>query len=489
MCVGVLLAGVDSVSAQPRSASADPLAVLSRLLQERQSADMALLTLRATSDKDLMPYLEALAKSGEARVRQFAVACMAEIGGKDATPALADRFLNDSDHAVRLEALVALVKLETIPVEPLREALKSSDESIRCIAARALVSMGQFDDARPVLHKLIESRDRPTAFVSRMSLLAAGSAEMLDPLRKFVRDPSSDPALVALLIEQVMEQKIKAALPLLEDVLAATHLDALMDARAYRAMVAMDAAAGPRLGKAIADSDNRTFQCLMIRILSDRPDAATTLARLAKEKGLPGVLARMELARREEGFKGLSVPLAEAVELGHPVVMEYVLDCAKADVKKNPRASDAYTPALLKFIESVPRNENLMGREHIQAALAVKWLVELGSPQAVEGLKKLVSGRYDAVLRLTSTGLYKADPSALACELAAPLLKNAYPDIQQDAALTLGRNGDKRAAAPLAEIVGDKNRHPALQTAAAWHLLRVQGKTTQAVAELAKQVK
>jgi len=486
--VCALLAGSASVSAQPKSA-ADPQAVLVKLLRERQSADMALLALRATGDKELLPWLEALAKSGDARLRQFAVACMTELAGKDATRALADRFIHDSDSTVRIEALIALLGLDAIPADPLREALKSSDENIQCIAARALVKLGQPDDVKPVLQKLIESKDLPTAAMARMSLLAIGNTAMLAPLRAIVRDVETEPALVALLIEQAMEQKIKAAVPLLEDALTATHLDDLMRVRAYRTLSALDESAGARLGKAIADSDNRTFQCLMTRVLSDRTDAPVVLKRLAKEKGLPGILARLELARREEGFKGLAEPLAEAMELGHPIVVEYVMDCAKADVKKDARAADTYTPAFLTFIASVSRDESFMKREHISAALMVKWLAELGSPKAVEGLKKLVTGRYDAVLRVTSTGLYKAEPSALVCDLAGPLLKSAYPDIQQDAALTLGRNGDKRATEFLTEIVTDKNKNPALQAAAAWYLLRVQGKTTQAVTELAKQVK
>jgi HEAT repeat protein len=482
-CVGLLVFPT-SVLAQ-----ASPQAVLAKLLRDRQTADLTLLTLRATGDKELLPYMEALAKSGDSRLRQFAVACLADIGGKDATSTLADRFLHDSDNAVRIEALVALLRLETIPPDPLRDALKNNDENVRCVAARAMVKAGQFDDARPVLRELIKSNDLPTAAMSRMSLLAAGNADMLEPLRRLVRDPATEPTLVALLIEQAMEQRIQAAMPLLEDALAATHLDAVMDARAFRALSAIDPAAGARIGKAIADSDNRAFQCLMMRVLSERADAAAVLGRLAKEKGLPGVLARLELARREETFKGLADPLAEATALGHPVVVEYVLDCARTDAAKNPQAADVYTPALLTFIGSVSRNETRMTREHIAAALAVTWLVDLGSPQAVEGVKKLVAGRYDAVLRLTAAGLSKAQPSARACDLAAPLLRSPFPEVQQEAAMTLGRNGDKRATAVLTELVVDPNTDPRQQARAAWHLLRVQGKTTQAVAELAKQVR
>ena len=488
VCVVSCPAAAQQRTAVP--AKADPQAVLTRLLgTEGKPQDWAWLALRATGDKELLPLLEALAKSGDVRLRQFAVACLAEIAGKEAAPALADRLANDSENSIRVDALVALVAAGAQTPDLLRAALASNDEQIRCIAARALVNLNHLDDARPALCALIESKDLPTAAISRMSLLAAGNAEMLEPLRKIFRDPKAEPALVVLLIEQAGEQKIKAAMPLLEDALAASHTDDLMRVRAFRAMSAMDDAIGPRLGKAISDSDNRTFQCLMMRVLAERADAEASLKRLAREKELPGVLARVELARRAEGFAGLADPLAEAMALGHPIVIEYVLDCAKNDVKKNPRASDAYTPALLAFVESVPRDEARMTREHIQAAMAVKWLAELASPRAVEGLKKLAAGRYDAVLRLTATGLYKSDNLALASELAAPLLASAYPDIQQDAALTLGRNGDKRATAMLEAIVADSNSNPALQTSAAWYLLKIQGKTAQAVQELARQVK
>ena len=119
----------------------------------------------------------------------------------------------------------------------------------------------------------------------------------------------------------------------------------------------------------------------------------------------------------------------------------------------------------------------------------MRLLVELGSPAAIDGMKKVVTGPYDAMLRMSATGLYKSDNSSLACQLALPLLKSPYGDVRQDAALTLGRGADARGQKVLEEILANANNSAPLRAAAAWYLLRIQHKTADAAKELAKGIK
>jgi len=498
-----------SLASAAQSAPTDGVAVLKGLISDPDPkiVNMAILALRATDDRDLVPLMQALSKSGNRGFRLFAVSSISQLVWEkknplspdqerqhlwtenDAGPLLIDRIANDSDNTVRAEALQTLVDLKLQTGDVLMTAAKLGDESVQCIAARALVDMGRLDDARRILPKLVESKDSPTSAMARMCLLAAGNTDMLAPLRQIIRDKATDTIIVSLLLEQIGDMKISAARPVAEDAIAAEHLDPMLKVRAYRAISAIDKDGAALLAKAIAATDHRRFQCFMIRTLAERPDSADALKTLAKLKDMPGILARLELARMDKDLKGIATPLDEAINLGHPIVIEYVMDVARKDARERHQAADAYTPALLKFVQSVSRDETSMKPEHIQAALAIKLLVELNSERSLAGVKKITTGPYDALLRMTATGLYKCDNLPAACELAAPLLKSVYEDVRQDAALTLGRNGDRRAMAELTNIVSNAQDKPALLAVASWYLLKTQGKSADAAKELAKTIK
>ncbi|KKK74286.1 hypothetical protein LCGC14_2885290, partial [marine sediment metagenome] len=91
-----------------------------------------------------------------------------------------------------------------------------------------------------------------------------------------------------------------------------------------------------------------------------------------------------------------------------PIVLDYVIDCARMDVKKYGAAAGFYVPGLLKYIRSVDGNAADMGARHVRAATVATVLTDLGTPRAVDGLQKILSGKYGSAARVVGADLLRA---------------------------------------------------------------------------------
>ena len=218
LCILTLLLIPAGLAAQTHQ---DAQSYLAKALADSEKASETLAALRATKDQDLLPFFAALSRSGDKNHRLFATAAMAEIAGERAAPFLLERLRKDPSMVIRGEALVNLISLKAISTEGLLEALSAADENVQCLAARGLAEAGRADLALDALKKLTTSKDLATANIARMSLLAMGYREYLQPLKKVVHDPATPANVVALLLAQIVEEKVAAALVLAE-YLAAT---------------------------------------------------------------------------------------------------------------------------------------------------------------------------------------------------------------------------------------------------------------------------
>ena len=144
---------------------------------------------------------------------------------------------------------------------------------------------------------------------------------------------------------------------------------------------------------------------------------------------------------------------------------------------------------LLEFIDSAPTDPDRIQRIHQRVAIAVTNLADCGLKDASDGLEKIMSGKYSAILRAAAAGLGRSRNKELVSRLSRPLLKSSYRDIKEDGALNLGRWGDKDAQEFLDKIVANPSEPPVLRAIACWYSLKAQGRTAQAVRELAKEVK
>ncbi len=526
----------------------DPLAVLAAALKDDKLAPTTLLALRAASapgedEKDLLVLFEAFSRCGDKRLRLLATTTLAQIGGKDACPALAERLSDDPAMVVRSEALIHLLALGAVSDDQLRAALKLDDESIQCIAAKTLLLRRQPKEARPVLQRLANSKDLATACLSRLSLLASGDDSPRKALLEMAKDRKTPEDVLDLMLQQIAEEKTASARDLAEAILGA-EVSPMLKLRAYRTLAAVAPDATAALLEAIETSDDLIIRVHLMRSLAGQKDCALALRRLAQadEKDIACVLARLELARTAKDAGKLAEALKQAFAMGHPVVVDYVLMDARDDLDgrveppaqspagnaelpigsaktqpatradattktsltgppqaqtqpaaRTPRAPAeilrAYVPPLLEFIDSVPTDPEEMKMIHRRAAAAVTWLADSELKEADDGLDKIMSGKYSAILRASAVGLGKSRNRQTCLRLSRPLLASPYRDMMEDGALNLGRWGDKDATKVMDQIVANPTELPVLRAMACWYSLRIQGRTKEAARELAKMVK
>lgn len=487
IALAVLLpAAVVFAQAKP---AADPVKTLAELINsdDEQIAGATLLALRATEDKDLKVLLEALARSGDKQRRLFATASSGTLLKDGAKDLLGERLKSDPSMTIRAEALVALLGLKLATDEQLLDALRTDDESVQCIAARALAAKGKFDAARATLERLAKSTDLATKHMSQMSLLANGQSQHLPALRKVLADRNTSDELMVLLLEQAGEEKVAPARGALREALK-TQSDPMVRVRIYRSLAAIDPSVCQEVVKLAAKSSDTIFCTYMIQLLGNQKDRDALLAQLAAAKNSAGVLARFELERLDK-VKGTPA-IEKALALKHPIVIDYVISALDRDVQAHGQAVDTAVPGLLAFIESVSTDVERMQPEHFRAAQAARVLTDLGTPRAIEGLSGILSGRYNAVVRAAAAGVSKSRNAQAACLLAKPLLKRPYQELSSGATLTLGRFGDKSAVKPLNALIQDaRHQPPPLVALACWYSLKLQGQSKQAAAELAAKVK
>ena len=508
---------------KPDQDKPDALAVLTAALKDDKLAPTTLVSLRAAcksglEDKDLLVLFEAYSRCGDKRLRLLATTTLAEIGGMDAREALTERLNSDPAMVVRSEALIHLLALGIVSDDQLRATLKLDDESIQCIAAKTLLLRHQPKEAKDVLQRLAKSKDLATACLSRLSLLSSGDDSARKALLEMAKDRKTPEDVLDLMLQQIGEEKTVSARDLAEAVLR-TEGSPMLKLRAYRTLAAVAPDATAALVEAIETSDDLVVRVHLMRSLAQQKGCAPALRKMAKadEGDIACVLARMELARAEKDAGKMSQALKDAFAMGHPVVVDYVLSDAREDLdgrveppartpaaqsqpttptqpatqpqRAPPEILRTYVTPLLEFIDSAPTDPEEMLPIHRRAAAAVTWLADSDLKEATDGLEKIMSGKYTAILRAAAVGLGKSKNKECACRLSRPLLQSPYRDIKEDGALNLGRWGDKDALTVLDQIVANPADMPVLRAMACWYSLRIQGRTKEAAKELAKVVK
>lgn len=470
------------------SAPTDPVDELTKMLQDPRKASEVLTALRATDDKDLAAFYTALATGGNKDWRVFAMGALADAAGKDAAATFSDRVKNDPSMVVRTEGLLALIALKLATPDELAAVLAMPDENLQCIAARTLVVQGQkLDLAKDALTKLVSSKDIATAAMSRLSLLGLGQKEHAEPLQAIFKDAHASPDVLSILLEQIAEEKIVPGAAFAQIIAQSDHPWQLR-LRAYRALSAVAPDAVKLLTDAIAASSQTVYRVHLLRVLVIRKDAAAALDELAKGDDAIAVLAKFEKARAAGGDEASKAAL-EVAKLGHPVVIDYLLDRTGMDIKEKGTAADAYVPALLLVIQSVSQDPQDIKKEHLRAARAATLLADMPSPKALDAVKMLLRGKYSAVTRVMATGLLRSSNKDV-CDLARPLLKSPYEELATDAGLLLGKFGDKDAKDFLESVTNNADKHSTLLlTMAYWYRIKIAGQGKAAAQALVKAVK
>jgi len=459
---------------------------LAEAMGDPARADITLAALRTVGDEELATVFIAASRSSNKSRRMLATASLRDFSGPVAAQALLNRVRSDVSMAVRAEALLALVAANAATDEQLIEALAINDDAVRCIAARELVRRKRTDLAAAALSALAASQDPAAAAIARLTLLASGDKRHLAGLAETIADPSTPESLLAILLEQIAEDKIAPAAELARR-LAGSERSAAIRLLAWKAACAAAPDAAAALREEIARQDSISLGVRLLAILAECDSAERHLKALTGRSGAVAALARFELARNADELTAAEAA-RQVAELGHPVVIDYLLESASADVAAKGRKAEFYVPALLACIRLAREDSPIMTAEHIRAARASTALADIGTSEALAGLRNILGERYNCRVRAVAAGLMKTKNRA-ACALAAPLLKSPYEELATGAALALGRFSDPAATKYLKLIVEQSDRHsPTLVALASWYLLKSTGKTRQAVSTVAASV-
>jgi len=471
----------------PEDFPGDPLATLSRTLADPVDSQAALVALQATRDKGLAPLFVALCRSEEPARRRFALDAVVQLLGGEAADTLRERLQKDKSKSIRIAAMTHLIELQAMDPQEIRLLLGSNDEEIQSLAAGALAALGQGQSVLGLLTSLARSDNLAISNAAKLALVRLGYHEHLRSLQRVISDEATIELVVLRLLEQIEDEGIAAASDLAKRATTAGRSVRVRMA-AWRALCQADPSAATLLYDAISQTDHTVLSVRLLRLLSDCVGGKAKLGSLSRRQDSVGKLARFELARRQGGGPA-SEAIAAALACPHPIVVEYVLARAAEDVESGPSSAEFYVPALLSFIKSYKLTSDQIRPEHYQLATASTILADLGTTEAMAGLKMLLAGRYSANVRAVAAGLLRSKNKGV-CELASGILDSPYSELSSDAALVLCSFGDVAGVPKLRALAFQSDKQvTSVQTMACWYLLKTAGRSKLAAAKLAAQVR
>jgi len=327
-----------------------------------------------------------------------------------------------------------------------------------------------------------------TAAMADMGLLAMGDNAQLPGLKKLLSDPNTEAAIVRLMMLQIADEKITAGQPLARIVIDSPKRPAQTRIMACRALAAAHPKSVPVIFASLRKSQSMVYRIRTLGIIVEQADAQPYMTAIAKSSLPIASLASFELARAKPG-PASSIAVDKALAIRHPIAVNYILQQAKKDVDKLGDKAGFYVAPLLKYIASVEPDTDTMAHEHLLAAQATTLLMDLGTPEAIGGIGRILNGRYSAITRSVAAGLLLTKNKGV-CPIARKLLKNPYPELVTYGALTLGHFADPSAAEHFNRIITRKSGHAVEEvTLASWYLLKIGKQSASAAKQLAKLIK
>ena len=463
------------------------VAFLTELLTRPGDAPNAFLALRGTGDADLAPIFAAMTRSEDKSTRLFATASLPAISAEAAVRPLLERLNEDSMMAIRAEAMAQLMELDALGAGDLLDLVDAQDETIRCLAARALVQQQQGRLAQTALEELTESAEILTACSARAALLKMGDTSQLPVLRDVMADDDTADGLLWVLLLQIEDEQITQATDLVR-ALARSDRDIEIQLRSYQVLASIADGATDDIAQALTEAERIVMRIGLLRLLSDQPDGPARLNDFSDGNGPLALLARLEVARPGGGSRTQRAA-QDAIASRHPIVVNYVLTRAQQDIEAHGERAVYYQDALLSAIAAARPTADELGDEHLQAAQAAMLLGDLGTAEGLTALDQILRGPRNATCRAVAAGINKSKNPAV-CGIMAPLLESPFGDLFVHAALTLGAHADPRANDALQKIVNSSDRYQPMTSAlASWYLIRNAGQARAVAEQLAAGIR
>lgn len=473
-CLAAMLPAGSALARQsvPNEARQAAVAWLTEALNNPDDLPVVLAGLRSTNDPDLLPLFAHLTQSDDKQVRLVATAMIADLGGPEAIAALTERLETDPSMVIRGEALIHLARMDAIDNEAILRAAQLPDLGVQVIAARTLARRGKADLARDLLTKLADARDLDTAVFARMTLLDLGDDSQIPHLRKIIVDPDTPSDLLVRMLNQIRDEKIEKALPVAR-YLAKPEQLMLVRIRAYNAIAELTGNPAAELAEALTAADNLLLQLNLLRMLGEADNAQPHLTTFAKGDTSLATVARFELARQAQDA-ALAQRIQAAIDTGHPIVIEYVLNRFRQDIEAKTPAAQAYAKPLLTWLGDQELPANRLTTAHDRAAAAVELLANLGSQESVAGLAELLKGSSNSPRQQLIAGALYRSSNPIAVDLVRPLLDSAYSELYTYAALVAAKHKVDAAIPVLLKIQEQEDiTRPDVLVLTNWYLIKL----------------
>ena len=475
IALSVAVMAIVSTSAHAQTPGERAATYLANTLNDPDTSAIAMASLASLTDDDLKPIFAALATSKDRDTRLFAIAAIPAALGDEGHSILRDRLANDPLMIIRAEALSQLITADSIGIETLRIAMRTDDQTIQLLAARALMKEGD-DNARQTLLALVDADDRDLAANARLALLAAGDDTQLPELKTYIAGLETDETAslaVELTLAQIRDQAMAEGLPLVEQVLTMDSPGTIITRQAYRALAAIDNTASKRIAGAIEATDQPDLKLMLFDVLADQPDAPKYCQRFSQSTDdLIATLAEFEMARLGSSDEAPDL-IENIITDGTPYLVNYVLKRAGEDIRNEHPNVAMYVTGLIACVDAANPEAEQMSIQHVQAAQSANMLLDIGTDDAMAAVAAILSQQHNSTVRAVAAGTLRTE-NADVCDLMAPLLASPYKELWTDAALVLGRFGDDRAWDRLQQIVDSPSRYgPLMTTQASWYIMKL----------------
>lgn len=398
-------------------------------------------------------------KVQDASIRANAAIKLGMIGDKRAVNPLIDA-LKDVDRSVRQNAIDALVKIGEPAIRPLISLLKGQDTSVQLHAAVALREIGlklrdksKLSPAKDVLVKAFVNTDSPIHSIATQILRQMGSYAV-DSLTTLLSDKDdATRAIATAMLTEIQPQKAKdyKIMRYMND-LDSPDVSVRSNAANALGMYGESSAVVGRLVNLFGDSND-----------SVRRSASNALERIGSSaiKSLIPLLTDDNRYTRQYAFTTLAkiAPQAKVDEL-QPSITAAIKGLGDLDSSIRSAGEKILVnigePAISPLIGLF---KNSSGAQARHQARAIRILKQIGNP-AIESLKSALNDQNSIVRKNAAIALTQIDPdNAEQYQITRYIadLNDADAETRRIAAFRLGRTNNQNAVEPLIAALNDKD--------------------------------
>jgi hypothetical protein len=484
-----------TLAAAPAVRAADPtISATQRLISQvfSRSRDTArvVAALRTTHDqKDVIKIFDRLEQSDSSDMQVYAMISKVIIK-KDPAMLNVGKLLSTDDGQLVGSAVASLIEAKLITDDQLKQLVSDAkDPAIRVLAATELSQRGKLPDQSVLKNFLTSDQKDSVRYYAAITLLGSSDPTnhgvALAALKEMVKDHDERlAAVVGAMVIRVRKEQVTGAAPWVVTVAEDDQQPTDIRLAAVATLLALKQPQGPvelaNLVETEAEQDSPSVmeQLKLGLIAFEFADqlSAPQVKGLSKTKS-DLVRSVAALARQAIAGNDATPNLVTLMKEGDPVILSWAL--AYADRASPDRQRAIY----LTLINLATVVDDQRGRDFDNAAAAAQKIAESKAPDARQVLAALLKSNNRAVVEATLAGMLRTEDGQTFSDLVQPMWADlnrsaAMESATNDAALILGREGDKEVCAWLSGMVeGGTVQDSGFRVLAGWYYAKLNGET------------